>query len=225
MPRALTDTRSGFWCIVLAAGGSSRLGRPKQLVRFRNRPLLLLAAELARSIAPGRVVIVLGAEALRLRRLLAQREPRAAIVKNARWMNGLASSLALGLRQLPATAGGAMILLTDQPLLDRGDLARLLRAWRRRPGVPAAAAYGGRCGVPAILPRRAFAAARALEGDVGARALLRRHEHLTCVPMPHAAVDVDTAADIATLGQSVQVAAGSAARGLAQLTQPDSPLT
>jgi molybdenum cofactor cytidylyltransferase len=78
-------------------------------------------------------------------------------------------------------------------------LARLITAWRKRPGVPAAAHYSGGAGVPAILPRRLWHAARSLEGDVGARALLRGMRELTIVEMPEAEVDVDTPEDLARL--------------------------
>jgi CTP:molybdopterin cytidylyltransferase MocA len=94
-----------------------------------------------------------------------------------------------------------LIVLADQPNVDGGALARLLRAWRRRPGVPAAARYDGRAGVPAVLPRRVWRAARSLTGDSGARALLRGAASVTLVDMPEAALDIDTQADLARLSR------------------------
>jgi molybdenum cofactor cytidylyltransferase len=200
--------RAQISCVLLAAGGSQRLGRPKQLVRRGNRPLLLNALTAARG-ALGRddaTVVVLGAGALRLRNVLRRAVPRAGsgvasarVVYNPLWRMGLAGSLRAGLAALPRTAPAALVMVVDQPDVDAPALSRLIAAWRKRPGIPAAAHYAGRAGVPAILPRRLWHAARSLEGDVGARALLRNTTDLTLVDMPEAELDVDTAEDLARL--------------------------
>jgi len=200
--------RAQIGCVLLAAGGSSRLGRSKQLVRRGNRPLLLLALAAARG-ALGRdeaTVVVLGAAALRLRNVLRRstgRVPNGAgrtrVAYNALWRAGLAGSLRAGLDALPRSAHAALVMLVDQPNVDAATLRRLIAAWRTRPGIPAAAHYAGHAGVPAILPRRLWHAARSLEGDVGARALLRGAPRVTLVEMPEAELDVDTVEDLARL--------------------------
>jgi CTP:molybdopterin cytidylyltransferase MocA len=187
-------------CVLLAAGGSRRLGAPKQLVRRKQRPLLLRALDCASAagVAPP-TIVVLGAEALRLRALLRRDRAPARVVLNARWQDGLASSLRTGLAAVPREADAVLVLLVDQPELTAGALARLIAAWRRRPRMPAAAFYAGRAGVPAILPRRSWPAVRRLRGDVGARALLRDAVELTPVDLPEAQLDVDTPEDLARL--------------------------
>jgi CTP:molybdopterin cytidylyltransferase MocA len=184
--------------VVLAAGGSSRLGSPKQLARWRGKPLLLHAVGAARAALPGApIVVVLGAHAARLRALLRRSAADARVVANAAWREGLATSLRRGV----AAARGAdavLVTLTDQPHVDREALGRLLAAWRRRPNVPAAAYYASRAGVPAVLPRRSWRAVRALRGDEGARAILRSAD-VTRVEMPEAELDVDTREDLARL--------------------------
>lgn len=202
-------TRARVSCVLLAAGGSKRLGRPKQLVRRRARPLLLHAVEAARR-ALGEsdaLVVVLGSNALKLRGVLQARAARSSrrigpvvqVVHNAVWSDGLSSSLRTGLDELPRSASAALVLLVDQPDVDATALRRLIVAWRTRPGVPAAAHYAGRAGVPAILPRRLWSTIRALDGDAGARALLRDATEITLVPMPEAELDVDTEQDLARL--------------------------
>ena len=192
-PRAL-------WSLVLAAGGSSRLGTPKQLLRIRGQGLLSRAVEVAQKVTPGRVVVVLGADALKLRLLIRRRHPRTRTVKNPDWPDGMSGSLKTGLAALPEQAAAALLLLSDQPAVGEASLRRLIGAWRRRPGKAAAARYGGVRGAPAILPRRLWRQTRTLSGDVGIRNLLRQGKGSpTIVTMPEAAWDIDTREDIESL--------------------------
>ncbi len=184
---------------MLAAGGSRRLGQPKQLLRRRLQPLLIAAVRGADRVDARPVIVVLGAEALRLRALLRRERTPTRAVLNPRWRDGLAGSLQAGLAAAPRDARAVLVLLVDQPDVTASALRRLVAAWHKRPGVPAAAWYGGRAGVPAILPRSTWRAVRELEGDAGARAILRATPRLTLVPMPEAALDVDTPADAARL--------------------------
>lgn len=185
--------------IVLAAGGSRRLGYPKQLLRRGARPLLAHALAAARRALPhGPLIVVLGAAALRLRCVVRRTAPNAVVVYNTHWDDGLASSLNAGLDAVPAHAAAILVTLVDQPGVGDRALLRLLKAWRRRPGAAAAAHYAGRLGVPAVLPRRYWRAIRELHGDAGAHALLRSAT-VTSVSMPEAELDVDTPTDIARL--------------------------
>jgi CTP:molybdopterin cytidylyltransferase MocA len=188
--------------VLLAAGGSRRLGTPKQLARWRSRPLLVHTLDALNGALPGGpLVAVLGAGALRLRSVVRRTAPAATVVTNARWADGLATSLKAGIAAVPRGTRAILVALVDQPNVDTRALRRLLRAWRRKPGVPAAARYDGRAGVPAILPRSSWRAARALTGDSGARGLLRATASLTLVDMPEAELDIDTAADLERLSQ------------------------
>jgi molybdenum cofactor cytidylyltransferase len=185
---------------LLAAGGSRRLGRPKQLVRHSGHTLLQRALGAARGALPeAPLIVVVGAHAARVRAVLVRAHRTVRIVTNARWQGGMATSLQKGIAAVPRTARAALVLVVDQPHLGAAGLARLLRAWRRRPGVAAAARYDGRVGVPAVLPRRLWRKLRELHGDQGARALLRDNDRLTLVDLPEASFDVDTLADVERL--------------------------
>jgi len=187
-------------CVLLAAGGSRRLGRSKQLVRYRARPLLLHAVAAARGALPRAPLnVVVGADALRVRLVLRRAQRGVRVVANSRWQEGLASSLRLGVAAAPRTTRAVLLLLVDQPLVTAAQLARLVAAWRRRPGRLAAALYDGHAGVPAIVPRAHWRAVQALHGDQGARALLRGATAVTLVDMPEAGLDVDTPADVRRL--------------------------
>ena len=209
MTRSAPRDERRIACVVLAAGGSRRLGFPKQLVRRRARSLLARALGAARGALPhSRLIVVLGADALRLRLVVRRAAPRVDVVYNARWVDGLASSLNAGLAAAPAATRAILVTLVDQPNVDMRALLRLLNAWQRRRGVAAASRYAGRTGVPAILPRRYWRAIRELRGDAGARALLRG-TGITIVDMPEAELDIDTRADVGRLRGESQ-AQGSA---------------
>ncbi len=193
--RALASS-NGLWCVLLAAGGSRRLGYPKQLIRDPVRPMILGAVDAAESVTPGRVLVVLGAHSLRLRALLARNCRDLSIVNNTNWQDGIATSLIVGVNAVPAAARSVLVLLTDQPGVGAGSLRRLVEVWQRQPSRAVAAGYEGGLGVPAILPRRAWRQVRELQGDVGAKAVLGDAGSNTMVlTMPEAAFDVDTSED------------------------------
>lgn len=186
--------------MLLAAGGSQRLGQPKQFVRHGVHTLLQRAIASARGALPAApLIVVVGANGARVRSVLARARRRVHIVTNTRWQAGMAASLQAGIAAVPQTARAVLVLVVDQPWVGAAGLSRLLRAWRRRPNVPAAAWYDGRVGVPAVLPRRHWRLLRAVHGDQGARALLRGSDHVTLVDLPEAAFDVDTLADVEKL--------------------------
>jgi CTP:molybdopterin cytidylyltransferase MocA len=187
---------------VLAAGGSRRLGHAKQLVRYRTRPLLAHACAAARCALPdSTLIVVVGAEALRMRLVLRRARCGARVVANSHWREGMATSLQAGLDAVPSSATAALVLLVDQPRVGAAALTRLVNAWRRRRGVAAAARYGDRIGAPAVLPRRNWRGLKQLRGDQGARALLRAAPRLTLVDIPEAGLDVDTPADVLVLAR------------------------
>lgn len=188
----------GLHVIVLAAGAATRFGSPKQLARLNGLPLLHLAVGRAVAIAGQSVTVVLGANAADLAPLL--RHTGASMLINRDWTEGMGSSVRAGVAGIPAAADGALLMLADQPAVTADDLRRLVHAWRGQPNHIVAAQYAGTAGVPAIFAREDFAALASLRGDAGARALLRRAgDRLVRVPMPSAAIDIDTPEDLLKL--------------------------
>jgi molybdenum cofactor cytidylyltransferase len=195
---APADDTPSLHVLVLAAGASTRFGSPKQLAQLNGRPLLHLAVSRAVEVAGHSVTVVLGAHAADLAPLL--RHTGASLVINRDWAEGMGSSVRAGVARIPAAADGALLMLADQPAVTADDLRRLVHAWRRQPRCIIAAHYAGTAGVPAIFPREDFAALSGLRGDAGARALLKRgDDRLVRVPLPGAALDIDTPEDLLQL--------------------------
>lgn len=184
--------------LVLAAGAARRFGAPKQLARLGGEALLQRAVARATEVAGSAVTVVLGAHAAAITPLL--RHSGVTVVINRQWEEGLASSLRAGITNLPPGSEAVLVTLADQAAITRFDLQRLIETWRAQPDWAVAASYAGQVGVPAIFPASTFAALLALRGDVGARPVLAAlADRCVRVPMPGAAVDVDTPEDLQRL--------------------------
>ena len=194
--------------IVLAAGASSRFGSPKQLAKVQGVPMLALMISRAQVLAGRAVSVVLGANATQITPRLACLD--VAVVVNRGWAEGLASSIRAGVEHLPGHCDGALLLLADQCAVTSADLQRLAKVWHQDPLAIASGQYGGDWGVPAIFPRSSFPALLALRGEHGAKDLLRYPVgRRVGVPMPGAAIDIDTVQDLQALGSALPGVAAS----------------
>ena len=209
-------SRSGrpVLAVVLAAGGSTRMGRPKQLAELDGRPLLahVLAAVDAAPVDGGsgglrtrppvdRVVVALGgaADAVLERVDLGRAEPL--VVEG--WAAGMGHVLASTLAQAGDDWEAVVVLLGDQPLVPGGAVARVVEAWRAGAGPVVTATYGGRPGHPKLFDRRLLPDLLRLTGDTGARDLLATHPdrvHRVEVGDLGSDADVDVEADLVRVG-------------------------
>jgi molybdenum cofactor cytidylyltransferase len=174
--------------VVLAAGASTRLGEPKQLVRLAGETLLERAVRTAREAGCSPVVVVLGAEADQIAEECDLSD--AVVVVNEEWSEGMASSIRVGVGALQ-DADGVVLMACDQPAVSAAHLRALMKT-----GEATASAYAGRRGVPAYLPAASFAQLMELRGDVGARELLRGAD---AVELANGELDVDTGEDLERL--------------------------
>jgi molybdenum cofactor cytidylyltransferase len=184
--------------LILAAGGSSRMGKAKQLLEIGGKPLVARAVDAALDSGAGPVVVVLGADS---ERILARISGRGIIaVNNPEWASGLASSIRAGLAALLAAEPAleaVLIAPCDQPALSAEVIQRLAAA-HRSSGRISAARYGGRNGAPAVFGREHFGALSALSGDEGARRLLNSDPgKVSAVELPELGADIDTPGDYA----------------------------
>lgn len=184
--------------IVLAAGGSTRMGAPKQLMQFRGKPLVVHQVETVVEAGARPVVVVIGGRATQVRAALDE-VSGISIVLNAEWETGLASSLVAGLRALAhESSDGVLVTLADQPLVNAEALHRLLRAFHGGARL-VASSYGGAPGVPAVFGGEYVTELMDLTGDAGAAGWLRaRPSDVTVIPV-EGLFDLDTPADAARL--------------------------
>lgn len=187
--------------ILLAAGGGSRLGRPKALVEFAGQTLAARGVALLRDGGADLVLVVTGAAPVSV--------PGARTVHNPDWATGMGSSLAAGLRALPGSgAGAAVIALADQPLVGAESVRRLVAAYRAGAAV-AVAAYGGKPRNPVLIAREHWPAVlEQAAGDTGARPFLRAHPDLVTVIEcgdTGSPDDVDTAEDLARIERAATI--------------------
>ena len=196
MSEAVIDP-AGCAALVLAAGASSRMGKPKQLLLYQGEPLLRRTVRFALAAGASPVLVVVGADAGPCRAALFALA--ATVLENPEYLHGMGSSLRLGMAavaSLEPEPARVLLMVCDQPLLRPEHLRALLEA--QTPDGIAAAQYNGRLGTPAVFGREHFPALAAVTGDQGARSLLRSLP-ATPVPMPEAAVDIDTPEDFAGL--------------------------
>jgi molybdenum cofactor cytidylyltransferase len=182
--------------ILLAAGGSTRMGRPKQLLPWGESTLLRHACETAIATGCSPIIVVLGCEEKACRKVL--HGLPVVITTNADWKKGLGSSLEVGVKKLEEEAphvSGTLIMLADQPTVTADFLTSLLASWKSPERPIAATLYGKEGGVPAVFDRSYFSELRSLEHDRGARALIARDIAFTVLVDPGGnLIDLDTPA-------------------------------
>jgi molybdenum cofactor cytidylyltransferase len=178
--------------VVLAAGTSSRLGRPKQLLELEGRPLLQHVVDAAAASGLDEVVVVLGYEAERI--ALALELPAGArVVVNDDYESGQSTSLRAGLSSVDSRADAAAILLGDQPGLTSAAIRKVLDTFRESDAPILRALWQGTPGHPVVLARSEWEWIRGLEGDKGARDFVAASTRAEVIEMDEPPVaDVDT---------------------------------
>ena len=186
------------FAIVLAAGSGRRFGGTKQLASYDGTPLVARAVRLAESVCGPRTVLVAGHE---WRAVVDGCEPlQGFFTINVAYRSGMGSSIACGVKSVGEAADGIIIMLADQPLVTFEHLQRLISAWAGSGDHIAATSFAGTDGPPVIFPRRYFADLAALEGDQGARPVLKKAgSRVRRLEFEPAAVDIDAPGDLERL--------------------------
>jgi molybdenum cofactor cytidylyltransferase len=184
--------------IILAAGGSRRLGQPKQLIQFQGETLVQRVVRAAQEGGCTPVLVVTGESHEPVTTAVAALHPLT--VRNENWSRGIGSSIWLGVEQLCQHAIDAIILLTcDQPAVDMGVVCALI-AEHERSGCPIVASrYADTVGIPALFHRSMFDELRRLPDSHGAKALIQKNpSRVAQVDFANGAFDLDTREDLLT---------------------------
>ena len=193
--------------LILAAGASRRLGQPKAMLSLPTGETLLARAVASARQADLEALVAVPPGDNDVAREAARLGAPVAVVADP--AAGMSASIRAGIERLEADPGisAVLMMLADQWRLTAGDLTSLLAAWRESPSQVAAARYSGRLGVPAVFGRGHFPSLASLEGDRGARDLLRSSGlAVTAVDLPSAEADLDTPAQIPKLASARGIA-------------------
>ncbi len=192
----MTALASGHVAVVLAAGGSRRLGYPKQLLKREGETLVHRAVRLASLTQPQRLLLICGGHADDVRAAVSDLQVDIAL--NNDWQEGLAGSLRLAVEALGENDAPVLVSGCDQPALEHDHLRRLLAGAATATSGCAATRHDGRPGIPALVSAAVLRQARDLRGDRGLRDALQRlpSASLYLLDAEELQFDVDTAVDV-----------------------------
>lgn len=189
---------SNIHCVVLAAGQSQRYGRTKLLEKLDGKPLLQHALESAQGACPGRVCLVTGQDSDAI--FGAARGLADLLAHNPDFETGIGSSIRCGVKACRDHADAVLIMLADQPLVTGAHLSKLIATWDGNVNRIIASAYAGTRGPPILFGSTYFDELEKLQGDTGARHVLRdNQEAVSSVNCEPARFDIDTPTDLGTL--------------------------
>jgi molybdenum cofactor cytidylyltransferase len=189
--------------IILAAGQSSRLGIPKQLLHHHGKTLLQHTIDVAKQASLQPIIVVLGANYEQLAKEIDMTGIHA--VRNDDWHTGIASSICCGINNLleiDPSSNAAILMVCDQPHINASLLHDLQNTQKSTGKMIVASKYADTNGIPALFHKNLFDILLKLSGDTGAKKIMQQYPHLlTTVPFPLGSIDIDTLEDYEMLGE------------------------
>lgn len=187
--------------VILAAGSSSRLGVPKQLLPLGDHLMIQTIAQAALNAKPAVVVVVTGANSDGVSAAL--NNMSVDLIHNKDWQQGMASSIVTAVKHLSEKGNkmeSIILAVCDQPFISTGLFQKLVQAHTETGTGIVACSYGNIAGTPVLFHQRYFADLQNLRGTEGARSLLKnRTSDITLIDFPAGSIDIDTAEDYTRL--------------------------
>ena len=197
------NTKYGI--VILAAGGSARMGRPKQLLPFNNKSLLQNVVDAAMMVKDSTLMVVTGAEHKTVEKEL--NGDNMLVTYNEEWPSGMASSIRKGVREIVAAADPRAIIISvcDQPFITNTVFEDIIAAYEQRGKGIIASQYSETLGTPALFSRKYFGMLERLTGDEGAKKIIRQgNGDVDAVLFEKGKIDIDTSDDYRLLVDSLK---------------------
>jgi len=190
--------------VILAAGASTRLGKPKQLLQYRGKTLLAHAISEAVNSNADAVVVILGKDANLFKKEIEERKVRVAV--NSSWEEGMASSVRLGLDTLfnaKPYIDAVIFMVCDQPHISSSILNQLIITQQKTTKQIVTSNYGDSIGPPALFHKKYFEELMKLSGDAGARKIIQKNMNdVATILFLDGDIDIDTEEDYEKLKNS-----------------------
>ncbi len=188
---------NSYGIILLAAGQSARLGKPKQLLNYKGKTLLEHSLQVAIETQLQPIITVLGANADLLKKSIEQFSTK--VVINQQWSEGMASSIRCGMEELiriNPTIAGVIIMVCDQPYVTAKLLTDLVEKYKYSLKPIIASSYKNNIGTPALFDKTIFALLLSLKGDSGAKKIMKSNpDWVETVSFLFGEIDIDTTGD------------------------------
>jgi len=193
--------------LILAAGNSSRMGFPKQLLKWKNTTLLQHTMDTVKKISAEEIILVLGANSEKIKAEIDSNEVTVLVNKN--WNLGLGNSIAYGINYIETIlpeAENVLIMLADQPLINTEFLIKMIESFKLNPSRIVCTLYeDGKFGVPTIFNKKYFAELVGLNDDKGAKSVLKKYsKNLLFIDGKDIVNDIDTMKDYEALFKRFQ---------------------
>ncbi len=187
--------------MILAAGASRRLGRPKQLIKHHGISLIRRLVIESRKANVGDITVVTGCEHEKIASEI--HDLKVAVFYNSEWEEGQGASIRHGLKHvfsMKPTTNAVLLAVVDQPFVTATHLKKLTDAYLPREKMIVASAYSGTFGVPILFDKFYFESLMQLKGDKGAKNIFMDfRQHIIEIPCPEAAIDIDRKEDLDNL--------------------------
>jgi molybdenum cofactor cytidylyltransferase len=188
---------SSIGLVILAAGASTRMGTPKQLLFYQGCSFIRHITDVAIASVCQPIAVVLGANANRIKPEVSSLPVQ--IVENQQWQEGMSASIRVGLEALLAVnpnLEAVAIALCDQPFVSSQTLNQLVEVYHFTGQPIIASEYAETLGVPALFSRTLFSELMTLKSTEGAKTLIKKHNHqVFSISFPEGAIDIDTPND------------------------------
>ena len=182
--------------VLLAAGGSKRLGYSKQLLKYKSKSLISRSIFIANTVTSNPASIIIGSNALKIRLALKYQANNSIFIFNKKWALGISESLKVSKKHIDPNAKAILILSCDQPFINSTHIDKLIKVWNRNKSKIVAAKYNETFGIPLIIPKKLFYFLDMATGDHGIKEIIKeRKDLLKKVTINEAEIDIDTEED------------------------------